>query len=398
MRGHSVPHLVAAGVLTLGLVGDAVIYAVLPAAAAAYGLGPAGVAAALSVNRFARLVLNPLAALSLARVGLRRGAFVGSALATLSTAAYAVAPGAAALLAARIAWGAAFATLRLTVQGYATHDPPKAARRLGHAAALQELAPAALLLVGSAALAPLGVRGLFAVLAGLTALSLPLAWLLPPAGASAREAVPARGSPDAWRVSMARPASMAAAVAFGVDGVLTAGVVLAWIAVGWDPLDAARIGAGLLAAKKVGQVALASIAGAWGERCGVHRVVRYAAVSAAVGLTAMAAAPLADAALFAGTVIAMLSGTVVATLMPAVLGGGDTAERLGRLGRLANARDLGAAVGAAAGPLLLVGGQPTSVAWVFGTAAAVVLASAAVWRAPAAVRVRVERPTRRVRS
>lgn len=389
--GRPPAHLLAAGALTLGLVGDAVMYAVLPAAAAAYGLGAFGVAATLSVNRFARLALNPLAATWLARAGLRRGGVVGAVLALVSTAAYALAPGLSALLAARVAWGAAFATLRLTVQGYATAERRRAARRLGDAAALQELAPAALLVVGTAVLAPLGVRGLFWALAGLTALGIPLALALPPsrrAHRSATATVDAETSshPASRGASQAQsppwgPGSLLAASAFGVDGVLTAGIVLALMAVGWPALLAAQAGGALLAARKVGQVLLGSLAGRAGERFGVVRVVRLAGAATTLGLMAMAAAPVSTAALVGGTVVAMLAGSVVAALVPAVVGGDQASARLRRLGWLANARDLGAAVGAAVGPLLLVGAEHAMmVTWAFGVPAGLVALACVMWR------------------
>ncbi len=380
--GRPPAHLLAAGALTLGLVGDAVMYAVLPAAAAAYGLGAVGVAAALSVNRFARLALNPMAAAWLARTGLRRGGVVGAVLALVSTVGYAIAPGVTALLAARVAWGASFATLRLTVQGYATAQRRSAARHLGDAAALQELAPAVLLVVGTAALAPLGVRGLFWALAGLTALALPLALALPRS-----QRAPSLATADATRApppAQTRPwgpGSLLAASAFGVDGVLTAGIVLALMAVGWAPLLAAQVGGGLLAARKVGQVVSAPLAGRAGERFGVVRVVRLAGTATTLGLIAMAAAPFSTAALLVGTVVAMLAGSVVATLVPAVVGGDHAAARLRQLGWLANARDLGAAVGAAVGPLLLVGAEHAGmVTLAFGVSAVLVALACVLWR------------------
>ncbi len=386
------PHLVAAGVLTLGLVGDAVMYAVLPASAATYGLGAVGVAAVLSVNRFARLALNPLAARWLARVGLRRGGVVGALLALFSTAGYAVAPGAGLLLAARLAWGAAFATLRLTVQGYATSDHQRASRRLGNAAALQELAPALMLVIGTAALAPLGVRGLFLALAGLAALAIPLALALPRAPAS--HGVAALGAADAADAVARRPApwgpgGFAASVAFGVDGVLMAGIVLALMAAGWAPVAAAQLGAALLAGRKVGQVLLAPVAGRLGERLGAARVVGASGGVTALGLSVMALTPVSGTALVIGAIVAMLAGTVVATLVPATVGADGIGERMRQLGWLANARDLGAAVGAAVGPLLLVGARDAlPVSWAFGSAAVLVLIGGAAWRlaAPGAAR------------
>jgi len=388
-------HLVAAGVLTLALVGDAMLYAVLPATAETYALGAAGVAAVLSINRFVRLLLNPLVARVVARTGLRAGSLIGAALAVLSTAAYAVAPGLAWLLAARVVWGSAFATLRLSMLAYATLEPRQAARRLGNATALQELAPAVLLVAGTAALAWLGVRGLFAALAVLTLFALPLALALPRAQAPrvARSPTPVHEHGDAADTPARRrsrpwgASSVSASVAFGVDGALMAGVVLALIVIGWSPLQAAQTGGALLAARKLIQVATATLAGRIGERFGASSVVRWGALATTVGLAAMALAPWSSAALLGGAVIAMSAAALVLTLVPAVVAGGETGARLKQLGWLATGRDLGAAMGAAAAPLVLAGGAtPAAVTWMFAAAAALVLVSLALWRTPAVER------------
>ena len=380
-------HLIAAGVLTLGLVGDAMLYAVLPAAAATYAVGPTGVALALSLNRFVRLLLNPLAARALARIGLRTGTLLGAVLAVVSTAAYAIAPGLLALLAARVVWGASFATLRLTMLAYATLDARHAPRRLGSATALQELAPAVLLVLGAAALGWLGVRGLFLALAALTLVSVPLALALPLAPASVPSAPSAPGTDAARDETSDRrtrpwgPAGVATAVAFGVDGVLMAGVVLALIALGWSPLAAAQTGGVLLATRKVVQVVVSALAGRAGERFGVMRVVRAGTLATALALAVMAAGPWQPPFLLVGAVAAMIAASLVATLIPAVVAGGDTRTHLAQLAWLANARDLGAALGAAAAPLVLMGtARAEAVSLVFGLAAALALVALALWR------------------
>ncbi len=377
-------HLVAAGVLTLGLVGDAMLYAVLPASAATYGLGAAGVALALSLNRFVRLLLNPLAARALSRIGLRSGTLLGAILATASTAAYALAPGLVALLAARVVWGASFATLRLTMLAYATLDAKRAPRRLGNATALQELAPAVLLVLGTAALGWLGVRGLFLALAALTLASVPLALALPVAPAPVRAvtgtAVAPSDTPEP-RSPPWGPGGVATAVAFGVDGMLMAGVVLALIALGWSPLAAAQTGGVLLAVRKVVQIVVSALAGRAGERLGVDRAVRAGTLATALSLAVMAAAPWQPQLLLVGAVAAMIAGSLVTTLVPAVVAGGGTRSRLAQLAWLANARDLGAALGAATAPFALMGAaRADAVSLAFGLSAALVLVALAAMR------------------
>jgi hypothetical protein len=377
-RPATAPHLLAAAALTIAAVGDAVVYVVIPAAAAVYGLGPVGISLALSVNRFVRVALNPVVAHWLGRVGLRTGAVAGSVVAVATTAAYAVAPGAAALVAARAVWGVTFAVLRLTVLGYATVDAARAPQRLGVALGIHALAPAILLVTAGAGLGFLGPRGVFVALAGFTALAVPFALALPrPSsprgvigeGASA-PSVPAPAS------GVVPAAAATIAVAFGVDGVVTAGTVLALLAGGATAVEAAALGGVVLAARKVTQALFAPLGGWAASRWGVSAVVAVAMLVTAAGLAAVALGSVVVGALFAVT-----GAAVVLTLTPAVLRAPTSAGRLRALGWLTMTRDLGSAAGAAFAPLVLLGdGAAAMAGWTFGGAAALVVVALVVWR------------------
>jgi predicted MFS family arabinose efflux permease len=368
------PYLLAALTLTLALVGDTLVYVVIPATADVYGLGAVGVSLVLSVNRFVRLAFNPLAATLLRRIGLRRGTLLGALLATASTAAYAVAPGLAALVAARVVWGAAFATLRLTALGYATVERRSAARRLGLSAGVQELAPAAALVASGALLGLLGPRSLFVAVAAVTALALVIALALP--RAPQREVPPPAAMARSARTPGLRRASLAAMiVAFGVDGALVAGLVLALVARGLPPLEAAALGGVLLAARKVAQVVVSPLAGTAAARWGIRATVVIGLVATALGL-----ALAAGGAIAVGSLLAMSAGAGTMAVIPAALAGDEPAARLRALGWLTTARDFGAATGAAAAPLALIGpGAAAAVGWTFGLTAGAVALVALGW-------------------
>ena len=89
------------------------LYAVLPAKAVSMGIPIALVGVLLSVNRWVRIATNFGAAGAFARWGARRGMIAGSSLAIGSTLCYGLFPFFAAMLPARLAWGAAFSLLRL---------------------------------------------------------------------------------------------------------------------------------------------------------------------------------------------------------------------------------------------------------------------------------------------
>jgi MFS family permease len=101
--------LAAAGTLP----GDALLYAVLPILYADLGLELWMVGILLSANRFVRLATNPIAGRLLERAGVR-GPFVAAVFASAATtAAYGLVSSFAALLAARVCWGACWSLLRL---------------------------------------------------------------------------------------------------------------------------------------------------------------------------------------------------------------------------------------------------------------------------------------------
>ena len=105
------------------IMGDSLMYVVLPVAALEFGVdGHLGLAAsfwiglALSINRFIRLVSNSLAASVYQRFGVRWPFVASIAVGVLSTLAYGLGSGVAVLLLARAAWGVAYSFMRLAAQ------------------------------------------------------------------------------------------------------------------------------------------------------------------------------------------------------------------------------------------------------------------------------------------
>ena len=105
------------------IMGDSLMYVVLPVAALEFGVdGQFGLAAsfwiglALSINRFIRLVSNSLASSVYQRFGVRCPFVASIAVGVLSTFAYGLGSGVVALLLARAAWGVAYSFMRLAAQ------------------------------------------------------------------------------------------------------------------------------------------------------------------------------------------------------------------------------------------------------------------------------------------
>ena len=102
------------------IMGDSLMYVVLPVAAADFGIGDRlGLAAsfwiglALSINRFIRLVSNATAASIYQKLGLRWPFVASIAAGSLTTLAYGLGNGLAPLLLARAAWGISYSFMRL---------------------------------------------------------------------------------------------------------------------------------------------------------------------------------------------------------------------------------------------------------------------------------------------
>ena len=102
------------------IMGDSLMYVVLPVAAVEFGiheqfgLGAAfWIGLALSINRFVRLVSNALAASVFQRFGVRWPFVVSVAVGALTTLAYGLGSGPVSLLVARAVWGVSYSHMRL---------------------------------------------------------------------------------------------------------------------------------------------------------------------------------------------------------------------------------------------------------------------------------------------
>ncbi len=107
------PLLAVSVTAALSLLGDSMLYAVLPTYYAEWGLPLFGVGLVLSVNRFIRLLSNPLAGRWFQRAGPRVPFLTGAVGAVLTTGSYAVVHGLAPFIVSRLAWGCCWSLIRL---------------------------------------------------------------------------------------------------------------------------------------------------------------------------------------------------------------------------------------------------------------------------------------------
>ena len=129
VRGMRMRTIIPAGMVyavsptTAVIMGDSLMYIVLPVAAVEFGVaGQLGLSAsfwigvALSINRFIRLISNAFAASVFQRFGVRWPFVASIALGSATTLAYGLGSGLALLLLARAAWGVSYSHMRLAAQ------------------------------------------------------------------------------------------------------------------------------------------------------------------------------------------------------------------------------------------------------------------------------------------
>ncbi|WP_428670910.1 MFS transporter [Reyranella sp.] len=167
-------------VIGLGLLGDTLIYAVLPLYHVELGMSLAMVGVLLSLNRWTRLLANSLVAGIGEHVGARRMMVLAALGSVISTTCYGLDGGEALQIAARILWGISFAALNLGSLAYAVADRANAGKRVGASRGLIGVIQASCFIGGGLLVLQIGPRHVFLVLGALTLLAVIAALRLPP--------------------------------------------------------------------------------------------------------------------------------------------------------------------------------------------------------------------------
>ena len=158
------------------IMGDSMIYAVLPSNISSFAVSAGLVGVLLSANRFVRLVSNPLADRLFRRFGMERPLALAVVLSIVTTLAYGIGPGFAVLLIARILWGLCYSILRLG--GYVTvlEDGRERdrARLMGLSSGGQRAGSIVGVLLGGILFDLTGRLASFSIVAGLGLVALPL--------------------------------------------------------------------------------------------------------------------------------------------------------------------------------------------------------------------------------
>lgn len=331
-------------IMSMALLGDALLYAVLPAYAEQFGLTLPWVGVMLSANRIVRVFAYGAIARLTQAVGIRRMCVGAAVTATLSTLLYGLAQGPAVMLAARILWGLTYASLLLVTLSYAIEYRVSAGTRVGVSQAIQRLGPILALFGGAWLVGKVGPNAAFVILAIPTSLAILAAFTLPKGTASEDK--------RKKTTSLARPKPIDVLFflqGYGADGVFAVSITLIFAREA-SLADAVMSGSALLAVRHLGEAIAAPLFGWIADRFGAPKVFVAAAtmtmagfVFVAVGLTVF------------GALVMLVFRGALASLGPAVIAQSLAAEdeAVGPLARMQAWRDLGAAAGPLATGFLL---------------------------------------------
>lgn len=326
----------SSSIMSLALLGDALLYAVLPVYAEDFGLTLPWVGVMLSANRFVRVFAYGAIARLTTRVGVRAMCIGAAITATLSTALYGFGQGPAVILGARILWGLTYAALVLATLSYATEFRARVGTQVGVGQAIQRIGPIAALFGGAWLVGAMGPNAAFAVLALPTAVAIAVAVSLP----KSKAAVKPRSSAKA----LAKPEPIDVVFflqGYGVDGVFAVSVTL-MIAREAALADAVMGGAALLAMRHFGEAIAAPLFGWIADVFGARRVFIGAATLTMLGFILVA-----FGFLVTGAIIMLIFRGALAALGPAIIAQSvpEDGDVIGPLARMQAWRDLGAACG-----------------------------------------------------
>lgn len=360
--------LLSSAVMTLTLLGDALIYPVLPLHAAAFGISLPWVGVLLSANRFIRVFAYGLVARATEAVGMRRACIAAAVACVVATGAYGLADGPLLLLAARVLYGIAYAALVLITLGYAVEVRAGSGGRIGWSRAMQRVGPVSALLIGPWLTTAFGPRLVFVLLAAVTAVAIPLAMALP------RDR-PRGGTPSARVPSLERP-TMLDLLFFqmggGVDGIFIISITLI-LAQQYTSAVAVALGSALLAMRHLSEGLLAPLFGRMADRFGARRLFLAMMIATTAGFVAVALG-----ATVPGALVMLCARGALAAIGPALVveETPQGAPVMRGLARLQAWRDLGAAVGPLATGYLLLVASPQLL---HGLVAVLIGATLAAW-------------------
>ena len=252
-------------VLSVSLLGDALLYIVLPINADAFGISIATAGFLLAVNRIIRTFTYNLVLNFGQAVGPKKLAVIAGSSAVLSTFGYAIFEGVFLLSLSRIIWGLSYAGLLIVTLHFASLNSAKTGTRLGLSRSVEQVGPLIAMLVGAWLVASVGPRDIFLYMGLASVLGIVLAVFI----VDIKDTETLQNKP-VKNFSIPLPKSIDTLIfwiGFGIDGVFTVTVVLMWAEVS-GPQTAMIVGASILAIRRLSEMILGPVSGWISDRFG----------------------------------------------------------------------------------------------------------------------------------
>ena len=323
--------------MSLALLGDSLIYAILPVYADNFGLTIPMVGILLAANRIVRIFIYTFISKLVSTFGARALCVIAAIIATLSTFLYGISAGFFPLLCARILWGIAYAILLISTLAYAVTKKSEAGTRIGTSQSIQRIGPIIALLLGTWLAAIWSPNNVFLILAIPTSFSILIALTLP-------KHVKTQPTQKRHSAKLTKPSILDLLFfiqGYAIDGLFAVSITL-MLAEKTSLANAVIGGGALLALRHVGEALAAPLFGSLGDKFGAVRIFLISAASTILGLILIAL----NEVIFGAIVLLIFRGAIAAlgpTIIAKQFDGSDTV--LDNLARLQSWRDLGAAAG-----------------------------------------------------
>ena len=340
----------SSSVLSISLLGDALLYVVLPVNAYLFGVSMVWVGVLLAVNRIIRTFTYGWIVQLAEAIGLRNLCLISAVMAIVSTAGYGLLSGPTALIISRVIWGLSYAGMLLVTLAYAVEDSSKTATRVGLSRAVEQVGPLLALTAGTWLASVVGAKDVFLYLAVLSLLCIPFALALKnPIKKAKTPRKEVKGnlllSPNSFDFSIFL-------MGLGIDGLFTVTISLMWLEF-VTPETAIILGGFFLAGRRLVEMISAPLAGIISDNLSVKVPLIFALIFVVLGFLLVGMG-----SLILGSILIILARGALGTLFPAAVSLLATRSKLEPLARNQAWRDVGAAIGPLGTGLLLIVATP----------------------------------------
>jgi MFS transporter, DHA1 family, multidrug resistance protein len=328
--------------LTFALMGDAFLYSFLPINASSIQVPIIWIGTILSINRFTRILLNPLILRVFSRLGFRPPVIIAATISVFATAGYGAGFGIVTLLGLRILWGISYSVLRVGAITYAM-DYPKKGLALGVSQSIVESGPLLALLIGPLLFEVISPRSIFLVIALLSTPGVYFAFKL-------KERDRAPGRQFSFKVSFPSIFNRLAFLgAFAVEGMLVVliGALLLDAKPNWSPFEITAAAAGFLSFRRICSLLISPFAGWSADRHGLPNIY-----SGSILLICLGVILATNGLVLPGLILVFTFYNVNASLAAGAASAGK-ADVTQAVSTNATFRDAGSAFGALTGGFLL---------------------------------------------